>query len=259
VIALELLWWAGGAYFMAWSALPLLLVPRLGIIPGIIIAMLLMPWSSLAGMALLHRLLPASETGRFRMFADRGSVRWALKGWAPGLFLTVFQPVFFLSAGFQRLALRAFGASLGAGAWVTSRTIVREPHHIRIGPRALLGEHAHLACSYQPRPGTLVVERIEIGAETLIGAYCILAAGVRVGAHCVVEHAVDMAAHVQVGDDSRIGSRTSIYNGARIGSRVRIGKHCVILAGVTVADDAIIPDGMMVSRSGSNAREGRCA
>lgn len=259
MIALELLWWAGWAYFIAWSALPFLLVPRLGIIPGIIVATLLMPWSSLAGMALLHRLLPPSETGRFRMFSDRGSVRWALKGWAPALFLTVFQPVFFLSARFQRVALRAFGATLGAGAWVTSRTIVREPHFIVIGARALIGEHAHLACSYQPRPGALVVERIEIGEETLIGAYCILAAGVRVGARCVVEHAVDMAGRVQVGDDSRIGSRTSIYNGARIGSRVRIGKHCVILAGATVADGVTVPDGMIVSRSGGSVREGRCA
>jgi hypothetical protein len=157
VILLNLLWWLGWAWFVAWTALPLVLLPELGPLAGGLAWAVLAPWSSLFGVATVHRLLPKGASGRHQMFADPGSVQWALKGWAPGLYLTVFQPVFFLSPAFQRVALGAFQARLGAGATVTSRTVLREPHRVRIGRGSVIGEFAHLVTSYQPRPHVLIV------------------------------------------------------------------------------------------------------
>lgn len=243
MVLLELLWWIGWAWCAAWVALPLLAVPLLGPVAGVVVWAVLAPWSALLGMAALHRVLPRSEPGTFRLPGDPGSVRWALKGWAPSVYLTLFQPLFFTSRSFQRIALRAFGARLGPGAWLTSRTVVREPHHLHVGVGSLVGEYAHLACSYQPRPGVLVVAAIVIGDGSLVGAYGHLAPGATVGSRCVLEHAVAVGARTVIGDDSRIGAGTVIYNAARIGRGVSIGKNCMIPSGSVIADGAQIPDG----------------
>ena len=255
---LELLWWAGWAWCAAWVAAPLLLVPVLGPFAGLVAWALLAPWSALIGMAGLHRLMPASEPGKFRSLADRGSIHWALKSWAPSVYLTVFQPLFFQSRYFQRIALRAFGARLGPGAWVTSRTIVREPHHVRVGARSLIGEYAHLVCSLQPRPGTLVVGGIDVGDDVLVGAYSHLAPGARIGSRSTLEHGVALGVHTTIGEDTRIGAGTTIYSAARIGTGVIIGKGCIIASGSAVPDGARIPDGTVLG-SGQAAPHPRMA
>lgn len=243
MIALEVLWWLGWIYFAAWAALPLALLGVTGPYLGALAWALLTPWTALLGMALAHRLLPAAETGTFRMFADRGSIRWAMKGWAPTLYLAVFQPVFFLSPFFQRVVLRAFGARLGAGAQVTTRTSIREPHLVRIGRDTVVGEYVHLACSYQPKPHTLVVGAIDIGDDVLIGGYSVLGAGSRVGSRTLLEFRVALGAQATVGDDSRIGAGTQVRNRARIGHGVRIGKDCTIGLGAVVPDGTRLRDG----------------
>jgi acetyltransferase-like isoleucine patch superfamily enzyme len=244
-VILELLWWAGWAWCAAWVALPLLALPWLGPVAGLVAWAVLAPWSALLGMAALHRVLPLSEPGTYRLPGEAGSVRWALKGWAPQLYLTLFQPVFFTSRPFQRLALRAFGARLAPGAWLTSRTIVREPHHLRVGARSLVGEYAHLVCSYQPKPGMLVVGDIVIGDDSLVGAYCHLAPGVTVGSRCLVSHGVIMDADVTIGDGSRIGEGATIYRSARIGRGVSIGRRCVIPPHSVIPDGARLADGVV--------------
>jgi len=243
VIILDLLWWVGLAWFAAWIALPLLAISLLGPVLGAVAWVLVAPWSALLGMAAVHRLLPGSPSGTFRMFSDRESVRWALKGWAPSLYLAVFQPVWFMSEGFQRITLAAFGARLAPGTLLTSRTIVREPHRIRIGAGALVGEYVHLICSYQPKPKLLVVGTIEIGDRVLVGAHSHVGPGVRIGADCILEYRVCVGAHATVGAGTRIGAGSSLYNSVHIGAGVRIGKGCLIPSGAMIPDGTRLPDG----------------
>lgn len=244
---LSLLWWLGLAWFAGWAALPLLLVPVLGPFGAMIAWVLLAPWTALAGLTLVHRLLPDSEPGRFALPHDPGSIRWALKGWAPALYLTVFQPLYFTSEWFARVVLRAFGARIGAGAIVTSRTIVREPHHVRIGARTLVGEFVHLASAYQLRPGTLYVGSITIGEDVLVGAHAVLAPGVTVGDRCMLEHGVVLGANTILGAGTRVGEGTVIYTGARVGAGVRIGKRCFIHGGAVIPDGTHIADATVMA------------
>lgn len=247
MIALELLWWAGWLYFAAWVALPLVLVAQLGPYGAAVTWLFLAPWSGLLGMALVHRLLPASEPGRFRMFSDSGSIRWALKGWAPSVYLTVFQPVGFQSPAFQRIVLWAFQARLATGALITSRTVIREPHHVRIGRASLVGEFAHLVCSYQARPGLLMVGDIEIGDGVLVGAYSHIGPGARIASGAILEHDVRVGPQTTIGSNARIGAGSAIYGGVRIGDGACIGKGCLVASGSVVADGARIPDGTVLS------------
>jgi acetyltransferase-like isoleucine patch superfamily enzyme len=244
---LELLWWAGYAWCVACVALPLLAVPAIGPAAGVVAWALLAPWSALLGMVLLHRLLPRAVTGTFRFPGDPRCTRWALAGWPASTYLTLFQPLFFNSRSFQRLVLVAFGARLARDAWVTSRTVLREPHHVQLGARSLVGEYAHLICSYQPRPGLLVVARIVIGEDNLIGAYCHVGPGVVTGSRCILGHGVVAGARTRIGDDTRVGAGTTIYNGARIGRGVSIGKNCLIPTGASIPDGTRVPDGTIVA------------
>jgi acetyltransferase-like isoleucine patch superfamily enzyme len=242
VILLDLLWWLGLAWFAAWTALPLMAIPALGVVPGVVVWALLAPWSALLGMAVLHRTLPACVPGRFRLF-DSGSVRWALKSWAPSVYLAVFQSLCFQSEAFQRLVLRAFGARVGRGALVTSRTILREPHLLSVGQQALIAEFAHLVCSYQPRPGVLVVAPIRIGEHAFVGAHALIAPGADIGARVMLEYGVGIGAHCVIGADTRIGAESTVYNSVRIGRGVVIGKGCRIPTGSVIPDGLIIDDG----------------
>lgn len=246
MIALDVLWWVGLAWFAAWAALPLLMFPLLGAVPGAAAWIVLVPWTSLCGVALVHRLLPPSLPGAFRLFADAGAVHWALKGWAPSLYLTVFQSVYFMSERFQRVALRALGARLGTGARLTSRTVIREPHHVRVGAASLIGEYVHLVCSYQPRIGVLVVGAIDIGERVLVGAHTHVGPGAIIGDDVFLEYSVCVGAHSSVGAGTRIGAGTAIYNSVRIGSGVTIGKGCLIRSGEVIPDGAAVPDGAVV-------------
>jgi acetyltransferase-like isoleucine patch superfamily enzyme len=249
-MVLDFCWWLGGAWFAAWVTLPFALIAPLGPVAGVLAGVLLAPWSALVGMAALHRVLPASRPGTFRLPGDAGAVRWALKQWAPSLYLTVFQPVCGQSERFLRLALRAFGATLGRDALLTSRTIVREPHHLQVGAGSLVGEYAHLICSYQPRRGVLVVDTITIGDDVTIGGYTHLGPGVRIGSGSRIEHGVRIGAHSIVGPNTRIGAGTAAYNGVRIGADVTIGKGCLLPSGTHVADGSCIPDGTVVRSTG---------
>ena len=249
MIALDLLWWLGWAYFALWVALPLALVRFIGPVAGTVVWALVAPWSALAGMALAHRLLPPCREGVFRPFQDAGSIRWALKGWAPAVYLTVFQPIHFLSPAFQRVVLRAFGARIASGARITTRTSIREPHLLAIGRGSLVGEYVHLACSFQPGPAALVVGGIEIGDDVLVGAYGVLSPGCRIGSRSVLEYKVAVGANATVGADTRIGALTWIGSSVRIGDRVRIGKSCAISTGSVIPDGARLADHAVWSAS----------
>ncbi len=239
---LELLWWVGLAYIAAWAALPLLLLPLVGVYAGVVLGCLLMPWSALLGVAALQRALPVVEPGRYRMFKDPGSVRWAIRGWAPAVFLTLFQPLFLMSRWYMRLALCALGARLGAGACVTSRTVIREPHLVSIGAGSLIGEWVHVICSYQIRPGLLLVDRVEVGDRVMIGAFSHVGPGSRIGSRSLLEYGVRVLPRVSIGEDARIGAQTVLHRGARVGNGVRIGRVCRVLENAVVPDGAVLPD-----------------
>ena len=238
----ELLWWVGWAYAAAWAALPLALLHWLGPWPVAVLWALLAPWTTLFGLAIAHRLLPPVVPGTYRMFRDPGSVHWAMRTWAPSVAMTLLQPLFFLSRTFSGIALRALGATLGEGAWVTSRTILHEPHLVRLGRGAVAGEYSHFITSYQVRPGLLVVGSIEIGDDAMIAGYVRLGAGARIGARTIVEYDASVGPRVSVGEDSRIGGQAVLYTGCTIGSRVRLGKGCSVLAHAVVPDDTRVPD-----------------
>jgi acetyltransferase-like isoleucine patch superfamily enzyme len=94
--------------------------------------------------------------------------------------------------------------------------------------------------------------RVELGADCLIGPYCILyghgglliGSGTRIGAHTVIIP----ANHLFSDPDKPICQQGLSKEGIRIGNHVQIGCHVSILDGVTIGDGALIEHGSVVSR-----------
>jgi len=120
--------------------------------------------------------------------------------------------------------------------------ILRHPENISIGADAVIKTGAHLcACNKNAE--------ISIGARTTIGFYTFLYASgrIEIGDDCMISPFVSVV-------DCNHGTRANIrmnrqpntVHPVRIGNDVWIGTHAVILAGVTIADGAIIAAGSVV-------------
>ncbi|MGA8114955.1 MAG: DapH/DapD/GlmU-related protein [Actinocatenispora sp.] len=90
---------------------------------------------------------------------------------------------------------------------------------------------------------------LSIGADTFvnIGCFIELVAPVRIGADCQLGMQVLIAtSHHESDEDGRI-SRRPVGRPVIVGDRVWIGARAVLLPGVTVADDAVVAAGAVVT------------
>lgn len=92
--------------------------------------------------------------------------------------------------------------------------------------------------------GAQVDPSATVGAESYIGANVLIEAGARIGQG------------VRVGSASRVGANAVLESadsadgvGARVEDRVRIGPNATVLAGVTIAAEAVVRPGSVVTRS----------
>ena len=111
-----------------------------------------------------------------------------------------------------------------------------------IGPNAYVGAGAKIGARVQVGPGSVVLDRVVIGADTRLVAHVTLCAGVRLGERCLLHpgvvigadgfgHAPDQGGYVKIpqvgsvliGDDVEIGANSTIDRGGdrRHGHRAR--------------------------------------
>ena len=126
-----------------------------------------------------------------------------------------------------------------------------------IGPNAYVGAGAKIGARVQIGPGSVVFDRVVIGADTSLVAHVTLCAGVRLGERCLLHpgvvigadgfgYAPDQGGYVKipqvgsvlVGDDVEIGANstidraaigdTVIERGVKIDNQVQVGHNCLI-------------------------------
>jgi acetyltransferase-like isoleucine patch superfamily enzyme len=131
---------------------------------------------------------------------------------------------------------------LGKGAFVGRRVRLRlEP-----GARLVLGEGAWLGDGSTVRTSG----EVRIGAGTLVGPECLLAARelVSIGAGCLLgDEAMASDCALTVEDAMRVdGSRPLVVRAVRVGEGARIGPRACLLAGARVAVGAVVDPRMVV-------------
>ncbi|MGZ8795436.1 MAG: acyltransferase, partial [Gaiellaceae bacterium] len=121
----------------------------------------------------------------------------------------------------------------------------------RLGPRAILGDHAFLR------------EGVELAGEAVVGGSCAVGSGVRIGARAKLLNGTLIGRDSVVEDDVFVGPRVVATNDPTLGRRqggvtltgvylrraCRIGAGAVFLPGVEVGEEALVAAGSLVTRS----------
>ncbi len=131
-------------------------------------------------------------------------------------------------------------ASIGADTIVNPFTVITGT--VKVGAGCRVGPHTHL------RDGTVLGDGAEVGAFVEIKQSY-------VGAGTIVRHLAYLG-DCNVGDNANIGATvvTANYDGVRknpsqIGSRARLGAGAILIAPVTVGDDAVVGANAVVTRN----------
>lgn len=90
---------------------------------------------------------------------------------------------------------------------------------VAIGARSIVGHLAMIA------PGARLGADVELGVGSAVGFKTVLADGVRIGGNCTVDHATRLGERVQVGHSVHIGLRCSIGPGLRLPAGTVVPDH----------------------------------
>ncbi len=136
------------------------------------------------------------------------------------------------------------GATLGEGALVRAGSIVYE--RVTIGARVETGHHI------------MVREETVIGEDSIIGSHTVIDGHVRIGSRVKVETGVYIPPYTVIGDDVFIGPRAVFTNdryppskrllGATVERGAVIGANATILPGVRIGERAVVAAGSVVTK-----------
>ncbi len=138
-------------------------------------------------------------------------------------------------------------ASIGADTIIYPFTVISGA--VKVGLRCRIGPHTHL------REGTILEDGVEVGAFVEIKQS-------HIGAGTIVRHLAYLG-DADVGENTNVGATvvTANFDGvrkntSRIGSRARLGAGVILIAPVTIGDDAIVGANAVVTRN-QNVADGQ--
>ncbi len=117
------------------------------------------------------------------------------------------------------------GTRVGARARLQDGCVVGKP--------VALGARSSAAGGGPPGPA-------EVGAGTTVGAGAVVVAGARIGPRCVVADQAHVRERVELGAESVVGRAASVENDVRVGERVRMQTGAYVTAWSVVEDGVFI-------------------
>lgn len=172
--------------------------------------------------------LPRLEPGTYDLMKGRVFYGWLLRSLVRRVvFFGPLKPAIFSVNLFRFLALRAQGARVAFTANVSSDVDLLDPALLGVGPGATLGARCLISGHYVIGR-RLVLDRVEIGANTLLAAEVAVMPGVRIGARVFAEPQVSIGRDTVVGDGARIGRRTVLDLGVRVAADEIVPPYVVI-------------------------------
>lgn len=216
---------------------------------SISMSLLLFPLITILLIALVFKLLPNVPNGKHNFFTKHYYI-WLFKdlihetvvtsGFLNNLVIRIkpIRYVFYSIIGMPNKSLIILANDVR----------ILDPDRVHIGKFTFIGINTILS-GHIIRSGRLVLEKICIGNNNIVGAFCSVACGVKTGTECKIDSFVTLNNNVTIGDNSVVLGKSFIDSYVKIGNNVRIGKACIIGSNTVIEDKAIIADYL---RIGSN-------
>lgn len=131
------------------------------------------------------------------------------------LSVIVFESAFFPVISIKPILLRAFGASIGIGVVIKPRVRIKYPWRLTVGDHCWVGEEAW----------------IDNLADVTVGPHSVISQGAYL---CTGSH------------NHRVETFDLITRPIRIGAGAWICARAIVLGGVTIEDDVVVPAGSVV-------------
>jgi len=160
-----------------------------------------------------------------------------------------FTPIYFvvLSIPFlKRMTFWLFGY-IGKSDFTTyPDTWIRDIPLLKLGKGVYLSNRATIGTNIAFPNGTIMVEQVTIGDDSLIGHLSMIAPGVTIGKRVEIGVGVAIGLRTVIGDDVRINPCCAIEHGVTIGSGAKIGSMTYIGSSVQIAPGLTIPPGISI-------------
>jgi acetyltransferase-like isoleucine patch superfamily enzyme len=213
------------------------------------LSFILIPFLILTIVALLFRLMPDVPNGKHSFFSKHHYI-WLFKDL---IYETAITSSFLNNVINRIKPIRYVFYSIvkmpnKRRIVLTPDVKILDPDRVFIGDFTFIGINTILS-GHIIRSGRLILEKILIGNNNIIGAFCSIACGVITGNNCKIDSFVTLNNNVLIGENTVILGKSLIDSRVKIGCNVRIGKCCVIGSNTIIEDGAIIKDYL---RIGSN-------
>lgn len=216
------------------------------------------PWLDVAGrilavltvelvaIALLREIVPKPVVGSHLVGRDKGYLRWLMSSaFADVVMHPLLRFPFSLFHLTRFLYLRAAGARIAFGAAFAGELTVRDPCLLVVEEGAQL-EPGVIVEGALHATGRVTVDRVTVGAGSLVGAHAILMPGAHLGHDVRISPAAYVGRDVSIGVGVKIGERAVLAAGVEIGSHAKVGPGAVLGEGVKVGDHARVMAGAVI-------------
>jgi acetyltransferase-like isoleucine patch superfamily enzyme len=157
-----------------------------------------------------------------------------------------FKPLYFVFLSIpvlKKCLLRLFGYKGSVKFVLYPDTWVRDLPLLNFGEGSYCSNRSTIGSNMCLQDGSILVDRVSMGAKSVLGHLSMVAPGVRLGDEVELGVGVALGVRCHMKRGARVGSGSSLNHGVVFGERSEIGGHSHVGLRVEVANDIKIPAG----------------
>jgi carbonic anhydrase/acetyltransferase-like protein (isoleucine patch superfamily) len=157
-----------------------------------------------------------------------------------------FKPLYFVFLTIpllKKALLRLFGYKGTLNFVIYPDTWVRDLPLLSFGEGAYCSNRSTIGSNMCLQDGTILVDRVSMGAKSILGHLSMIAPGVRLEDNVELGVGVALGVRCRMKKSVRIGSGSSLNHGTLFGERSEIGGHSHVGLRAEIGDDLKIPAG----------------
>jgi len=160
--------------------------------------------------------------------------------------LYYFKPLYSVAISIpllKKMTFRLFGYRGSTNFTVYPDTWIRDLPLLDIGEKSYLSNRATIGTNICLKDGTILVDQIKIGKNTMVGHLTMLAPGTRLEDNVEVGVGSAIGIRCRLGENSKVGGTCTLNHGVVIGKNVEIGTSSFVGLKAEIADGIKLPPG----------------